>query len=134
MRGLKICFWVGGFFCLLSLVGVFLPVAVLESIFKCFGVDAAGVLGRPMVEYIVRLVAGTYGAVGVYLLILAKEPMRYGALVPFTAVASLLLGAGCIVIGMMVGMPAKWFLGDAGGCLVFGVVVLLLWWRVKGEG
>jgi len=134
MRGLKICLWMGGAFCLLSVFGVFLPISVFESIAKCFGVESAGFADSPLIEYAVRLMSGTYVAVGVYLVILAREPMKYGVLVPFTAVASVLLGAGCVVTGMMVGMPVQWFLGDGVPCIVFGVVVLLLWRRVKGEG
>ena len=123
--------WLGGVFCLLSVVGVFLPISVFESIAKYFGVESPGFADQPLVEYAVRLMSGTYVAVGVYLVILAREPMKYGVLVPFTAVASVLLGAGCVVTGLMVGMPVQWFLGDGVPCIVFGVVVLLLWQRVK---
>ena len=131
MRGLKICLWVGGVLCLLSVVGMFLPVSAFESIAKFFGVEPFDLPDSPLVEYMVRLMSATYVAVGVYLVILAWGPMKYGVMVPFTGVASVVLGAVCGITGMMVAMPNMWFLGDSISCLIFGVVVLVFWRRAK---
>jgi len=40
MRGLKICLWITGVGCLLSVFGMFLPISTLESVVKAFGGEA----------------------------------------------------------------------------------------------
>lgn len=131
MRGLKVCLWVAGVLCLLSVFGAILPVSAWESIAKCFGVESLGLPASPLVEYVVRVMSATYVAVGVYLIILALNPVKYGIMVPFTGVAAVLLGAACAITGLVVGVPVLWFLGDSVSCVVLGVLVLLFWRRAK---
>ena len=47
----------------------------------------------------------TYTAVGVYLIILARNPMKYTVLVPFTGISAVLLGLACAITGLAVKMP-----------------------------
>ena len=129
MRGLKIVLWITGVLCFLSVVGVFLPVSTWSSITEFFGAEV--IPESPMIEYMIRLMSATYVGVGIYFIILALDPLKYGVLVPFAGVASLLLGIICAVTGMIVKMPLMWFLGDAIPCIVLGILILVLWQQAK---
>lgn len=130
MRGLKVCLWTAGILCLLSSIGLFLPESMWASIVKVFGVELE-LPTSPVALYMVRLMLGTYAAIGVYLIILGTDPVRYGIMVPFTGLASLLLGAICAITGPLVGLPAKWYLGDAIPCAVLGILIIVFWQRKK---
>jgi hypothetical protein len=129
MRGLKIFLWIGAVLCLLSAIGMFLPCSALCAIARAFGIESTS--DSPLLEYGVRTTLATYVAVGVYLVILALDPMKYGVLVPFTGVASLFLGLVCAVAGVASAMPLWWFLSDSLSCVVWGVLVLIFWQKAR---
>jgi len=132
MRALKICLWIAGILCLLSVFGMFLPIRAIESLVKAFGVQTLP--DSPLVMYVVRVMSATYVGVGVYFVILALHPMDYGVLVPFTGLAAVFLGVVCGIAGLAVGMPLLWFLGDFVSCTVLGVLILVFWRRAKMAG
>ena len=133
MRALKICLWITGIGCLLSVFGMFLPVRLLESIVKAFGGRAFP--DSPLFLYALRAMSATYVAVGVFFVILALRPMDFGVLVPFSGLAAVFLGVVCAITGPAVGMPLLWFLCDSLSCAVLGVLIVVFWrqacrWRV----
>ena len=129
MRALKICLWIAGFACLLSVFGMFLPVSVWESITKFFGIESLP--DSPQFMYAVRLMSGTYAAVGVFFIILALDPMKYGVMVPFSGLGAVFVGVVCAIAGLLAEMPLWWFLGDSLSCLVLGVLILVFWQQAK---
>lgn len=132
MRTLKICLWITGILCLLSAIGVFLPISVWEPIAKVFGVELE-LPDLPVIEYMVRLMLATYAGVGVFFIILALNPLKYGVMVPFSGAAAVVLGAVCAVTGSIVAIPARWFLSDSIPCVVLGFLIVVLWQRVKAK-
>lgn len=129
MRALKICLWIAGILCLLSVFGMFLPISAWQSIAKIFGVESLP--DSPVFVYVVRLMLASYVGVGVFFVILALDPMKYGVLVPFSGIASVLLGIVCAIVGLVAAMPSLWFLGDSLSCVVLGVLILVFWQRAK---
>jgi len=129
MRALKICLWVAGILCLLSVVGMFLPLSAFEPIAKFFGVESLP--GSPVVAYAVRGVSATYVGVGVFFILLALNPAKYGVMVPFSGICSVFIGAVCAITGIMAQMPALWYLGDSVPCLVLGVLILVFWRQAR---
>jgi len=129
MRALKICLWIAGFACLLSVIGVFLPISVFESIAKFFGIESLP--DSPQFMYAVRLMSATYAAVGVFFVILALDPMKYGVMVPFSGVGAVFVGVVCAIAGLLAEMPLWWFLGDSLSCLVLGVLILVFWRKAR---
>jgi hypothetical protein len=125
MRALKICLWIAGVGCLLSVFGMFLPMSVFESIAKFFGIESLP--DSPLLVYAVRLMSATYAAVGVFFVILALDPMKYGVMVPFSGVGAVFVGVVCAIAGLLAAMPLWWFLGDSLSCLVLGVLILVFW-------
>ena len=129
MRGLKICLWVTGILCLLSVVGLFLPISAFESIAGFFGIETLP--DSPLVMYGIRTMSATFAGIGVFFIILALNPVKYGVIVPFSGLTSVFIGVVCFITGLAVGMPAIWFLGDTLSCLVLGVLILAFWQRAK---
>jgi hypothetical protein len=125
MRALKICLWVAGILCLLSVFGMFLPISAWQSFAKIFGIESLP--DSPVFVYAARLMSATYVAVGVFFVILALAPMKYGIMVPFAGIASVLLGVVCAIAGLIAAMPTLWFLGDSLSCVVLGVLILVFW-------
>ena len=125
MRALKICLWIAGVGCLLSVFGMFLPMSVFESIAKFFGIELLP--DSPLLVYAVRLMSATYAAVGVFFIILALDPMKYGVMVPFSGLGAVFVGVVCAIAGLSTAMPLWWFLGDSLSCLVLGVLILVFW-------
>jgi len=129
MRALKICLWIAGIGCLTSVVGMFLPVRLVESLAKVFGGPAFP--DSPLCLYALRVVSATYVGVGVFFVILALRPTDYGVMVPFSGLAAVVLGVVCAITGLVVGMPALWFLGDSLSCLVLGVLIFVFWRKAR---
>ena len=130
MCGLKICLWIAGILCVLSVFAMFLPLSVWETIAKAF--DAQFELpDSPLFEYMVRLMLATYAGIGVFFIILALRPLDYGVMVPFCGLAAVVLGAVCAITGLVVGMPVLWFLGDTLSCAVLGILIVVFWRKAK---
>ena len=129
MRGLKICLWATGIMCLLSVAGLFLPLSALQSVAAFFGVDTLPDL--PWVMYGARIMSATFIGIGVFFIILAMDPMKYGVMVPFSGLAAVVIAVVCLITGLMVKMPAIWFLGDTLSCAIPGILILFFWQRAK---
>ncbi len=129
MRGLKICLWISGILYLPCVFGMFLPISTLESFTRVFGIESLS--GPPMATYAIRVTSAMCVGIGVFFIILALNPIKYGVIVPFSGITSVLLGVVCGITGPAVGMPAKWFLGDSLSCLVLGVLILVFWQRAR---
>ncbi|MFZ2148035.1 MAG: hypothetical protein WAV28_12510 [Sedimentisphaerales bacterium] len=129
MRGLKICLWIAGFGCLLSVFGMFLPMSAFESFAKFFGLESLP--DSPLLMYAARLMSATYAATGIFFIILALNPVKYGVMVPFSGLAAVFVGVVCAIAGLLSEMPFWWFMGDSLSCLVLGVLILVFWQQAK---
>lgn len=129
MRALKICLWITGVLCLLAVVGLFIPFSGCEAVAGFFGIESLS--DSPLVMYCIRTMAATFAGIGVYFIILASDPVKYGVLVPFSGSVMVFIGLVCAVTGMMVKMPLMWVMGDSLSCLVLGVLILVFWRRAK---
>ena len=129
MRGLKVCLWIAGIFCLTAIAGVFAPMSAWPSITGFFGVESLP--DAPVFEYFARLLSVTYAAIGLFFIILALRPGKYGGIVPFSGVASALIGLTALITGLVAGMPAKWYLCDSLPCIVLGVLIFVFWQQTK---
>lgn len=129
MRGLKICLWITGILCLLAVFGMFLPISVFESMAKFFGIESFP--DSPLIMYVIRTVSATFIGIGVFFIIMAMNPMKYGVMVPFSGMVAVFIGVVCVITGPAVGMPAPWFLGDFLSCAVPGALILAFWRQAK---
>ena len=129
MRALKVCLWIAGILCLLSVFGMFLPIRVVESLAKAFGVQTLP--DSPLFFYMARVTSAMAVWIGVFFIILALRPLDYGIMVPFSGLAAVVLGVVCAITGLVVGMPVLWFLGDSLSCVVLGVLIFVFWRKAR---
>ena len=129
MRALKICLCIAGIACLLSLFGMVLPVSLWESIARFLGIESSP--DSPQFIYAIRVGSGTYVGVGVFFIILALAPLKYGVMVPFAGLGALFVGVVCLIAGLLTAMPFWWFMGDSLSCLILGVLILVFWQQAK---
>jgi hypothetical protein len=129
MRALKICLWIAGIACLLSLFGMVLPVSSWESITRFFGIESFP--DSPQFMYAIRVGSGTYVGVGIFFIILALAPLKYGVMVPFSALGAVFIGVVCAIAGLITAMPLWWFMGDSLSCMLLGVLLLVFWQQAK---
>jgi hypothetical protein len=129
MRALKICLWIAGIACLLSVSGMFLPVRWLESLTRVLG--DLELPDSPILLYALRLMSATYAAVGVFFIILALHPSKYGVMVPFSGIGAVVIGVVCLITGYAAQMPVLWYLGDSISCIVIGVLITVFWHKIK---
>jgi len=127
MRPLMMCLWTVGVLCCLGVVGLFLPMSVVSYLSET-------VVHQPLPEtaamaYMFRAMCATYVAIGVFYLILAVDPMAYGALVPFSGAAAIFVGVACGLFGLISGVAPLWFGGDFLVCTAFGLLILIFWRR-----
>jgi hypothetical protein len=128
MSGLKICLWIAGIACLLSVfVMFFLPVSTWESITKFFGVESLP--DFPLFLYTTRRMSAVWAALGVFFIILARNPTKYGTMVPFSGLAIVFVGMVCWITGLVVEMPPRWILADSMSCVVLGTLIFAFWRR-----
>jgi hypothetical protein len=66
----------------------------------------------------------------VFFIILARNPMKYGAMVPFSGLAVVFVGMVCWVTGLVVEMPPRWILADSMSCVVLGTLIFAFWRRI----
>lgn len=80
----------------------------------------------PVVEYLARSIAALYGFHGVLLLIIARDPRRYRAIVWYVAIMNVLFGLMILAIDVAAGMPGYWSAAEGPPIVAFGVVVAAL--------
>jgi len=123
MKGLKIALWVTAIGCLTSVPFIFLPWAVVESIGSWFGVESF--LGEPIAIYFFKVVFGVFGLIGVFFIILARNPLKYGSMLNLGAFGLILFGLMAFIFGLSIGLPLIVYLGDGLSGLVLGLAILI---------
>ena len=131
MRGLKACLWIAGVLCVLAVVGLFLPMSALDRIAQVFG--GVNLPEESLVNYGVRGISATFVAIGVFYIMLALDPERYGPMVPFSGAAAVFVGLSCGVAGAVEGLSVMVYLFDALGCTVVGLLILGFWNKCRQE-
>jgi hypothetical protein len=123
MKGLKIVLWILAIGCLSAVLGIILPWDVIKNIAIWFGIDPFPNI--PIVIYFVRTACGIYVLIGIFFIILARNPLNYGPMLNLGAYGSILFGLLALIIGFSIGLPPLVYLGDGLSGLVLGVAVLI---------
>ena len=132
MKALKICLWLTGIVCLLSVIGIVAPLKNIQWFMGLFGIESLP--DSPLFLYMLRLVCATWAGIGVFFIILALNPLCYGVLVPLSGLFLIFVGAVCGVVGFMIKMPFKWYAGDLLSCVVLGLLILIFYQKAKNAG
>ena len=123
MRSLKIILWITAIGCLTAVPFIFLPWAVVESIGSWFGIESLP--DAPIVIYFFKVVFGVFGLIGVFFIILARDPLKYRFMLNLGMLGLILFGLLALIIGFSLGLPPIVYLGDGLSGLVLGIAILI---------
>ena len=127
MKGLKVVLWICAICCLSGFVFAALPWRFTVAWFQWTGAEPP--TPDAITVYAFRLFMAVSGIIGIFFVILARNPLKYGAMLQFAAYGLLCYGVFCLVGGIKYTIPLGTYLGD----VIFGLVagVLLLIFRRK---
>lgn len=115
----------GGIVLVSAFGAMLLPVGWMASVHEWLGMGKFP--EAPLTEYLIRSVAALYGFHGVLMLIVARDVVRYDAIVLYCGVMDVVFGSLMFAIDLGAGMP-WWWTALEGPSLV-GVGLLLLYLR-----
>ncbi len=127
MKGLKIILWITAICCLLGFVLAALPWKAITAICDWAGIQTP--IALPLTVFMYRLCSAIFGIIGIFFVILARNPLKYGGMLLLAAYGLVGYGIFSLVAGIRYELPVWTYSGD----VIFGVVagVLLLIFRKK---
>lgn len=123
MKSLKVALWVTAIGCLTAVPFIFLPWSVVESIGSWFGIESLP--NSPIAVYFFRVVFGVFGCIGVFFMLLARNPLQYGRMLDLGAFGLILFGLLALIMGIAIGLPFIVYVGDGLSGLVLGIVIVI---------
>jgi len=124
MKELKIVLWVCAVSCLLGFAFGALPWKAILAFFRFFGIQPP--ITDPITTYMLRLCMATFGLIGIFFVILARNPMKYGEMLPLAGFGILFMGLFSLLGGIRYGFPVWCYIIDVIFCTVAGVLVFIL--------
>ena len=85
----------------------------------------------PLRVYAMGAACATWAFVGVFFLLVARDPTTYAPFLNLAIAGLLFVGLVCLITGAAVSMQPPWYLTDVAFCWVIGLL-LLLWRQSRG--
>lgn len=123
MNRLKTTLWISAIGCLIAIPFAVIPWNIIESIFLWLGVE---LIASPITIYLFRIVCAVFGLIGIFFIILAKNPLKYGYMLDLGAYGLIFFGLLCLILGISLDMSLKLYIGDALFGLILGVLIVIL--------
>ncbi|EMI16913.1 signal peptide protein [Rhodopirellula maiorica SM1] len=118
-----------GLVTLLAFPAAMMPEKWMVEIAKLLGIHSFP--AAPLTFYLARHLSILYGFVGIGLLVLARDLVRYRPLVRYLAVGTIAFGVAQFVVDSMAGMPSWWTWGESISTVAGGG--LLVWLNRAGS-
>jgi hypothetical protein len=131
MKGLKVVLWICGVGFLLSFPFLLVPWRIMADWCGRMGVEIA--ISAPVAAYMTRGILVCCGLIGVFFVILAKDPLRYGPMLPLAGYGFIFAGLVCLAGGIRYDLPFIMFGFDVIFCVVAGKLILVFRGRAIGE-
>jgi hypothetical protein len=120
-RVLIVLLRLAGAITLTAFFAIFLPTGWMAATHRWLGLGEFP--DAPIVQYLTRTIAALYGFQGVLLLLVARDPVRYRAVISYIAVMNVVFGLIAIGVDLYAGMPHLWTLLEGPPVIVFGIVI-----------
>lgn len=124
MKGLKIILWISAIGSLSGFVTAILPWHIITGWIALSGIHAPG--NEPATIYMFRLGFMAYGMMGIFFAVLARNPLKYGAMLPLAACFLFCYALFRLVGGILYQYPVWHYIGDFIVGIVFGILILIL--------
>jgi hypothetical protein len=131
MKNLKITLWICGLGCLSAIPFIFLPWRIIGDIVNWFGVEPIPDVAA--IQYFTRIVFGVFGMIGIFFIILARNPLVYGLMIKLGGYGLITFGLLALILGVVLNITFSVFLGDAIFGIIFGIAILLFSSKAKKE-
>ncbi len=120
---LKAMLWVSAVGFLLPITFILLPWTIIKDIYLWFGVEP---ISSDVINiYVFKIACVLSGMFGVFLVILAKNPLKYGAMLSLGSYGLLFFGVLSFILGLSLAMPVILYIGDALFGLVLGFLIMM---------
>jgi hypothetical protein len=129
MKSLKITLWIAALGCLTAFPFIALPWFVIEKIISWLGINS--ISNDPLIIYTLRVSCGVYGLIGIYFIILAKNPLKYGPMLNLGAFGLIIFGLLSLIVGMVLDISPIVYAGDSLSGLILGIAVLIFSSKAK---
>ena len=123
MKGLKNTLWVCAIGFLLNFIFAALPWRALSAWANQFGVQIP--TAEPWTVFAFRILFTTYGMIGVFFVILARNPLKYGEMLLLAAYGLLLLGVLVLIGSIRYALPFITYIVDVIFCFITGILILI---------
>lgn len=132
MNSLKTALWICALGCLTAIPFIVLPWGIIEAIMMAFGLKSIPEIPEiPAVMYFMRIACGVLGLVGIFFIMLARNPLDYGPMLNLGAYGLIVFGLLALVLGLRLRISPMVFLGDTLFGIVLGVVVAVLSFKAR---
>ena len=119
MKSLKITLAVCGVLCLSGFLFAVTPWMCIEAMMQWVDLQPPN---TALSVYVTRIALAICGFIGVFFIMLARNPLKYGGMVPLAAYGLLAYALLCLAGGIRYRLPVGAFVGD----VVFGCLAGLL--------
>nr|VFJ54652.1 MAG: hypothetical protein BECKFM1743A_GA0114220_101352 [Candidatus Kentron sp. FM]VFJ55168.1 MAG: hypothetical protein BECKFM1743C_GA0114222_101524 [Candidatus Kentron sp. FM]VFK09210.1 MAG: hypothetical protein BECKFM1743B_GA0114221_100985 [Candidatus Kentron sp. FM] len=125
MKALKIILWICAIGFALAFPFAALPWPVITGFIHWVGIVPPDAAAPPITVFMFRLALVTFGMIGIFFAILARNPLGYGPMLVLAAYGLVGYGVFCLVGSIGYGLPVLAFSGDVAFGIVAGLLLLV---------
>ena len=114
---------------LFALVGIFMPYSWMDATHRWLGMGTLP--AEPIVGYLARSTSAFYAFFGGLLLLVSFDLQRYRGLLICIGLMHIIFGVLLLAIDLVEGLPLFWTLTEGPIVITFGVIILVLSYRIS---
>ena len=130
-RLLKLILRIVGSVALLAIVAAVMPYSWMDAIHQWLGMGRLP--AEPIVGYLARSTSAFYALLGGLLWVLSFDLHRYRPVLIYISAAIIFFGVTLFAVDLLEGMPLWWSFGEGPFNTIFGVVILVLSYRLGSK-
>lgn len=120
-----------GSMALLAIIAVVMPYSWMNTVHQWLGMGELP--AEPVVGYLARSTSAFYAILGGLFWVVSFDLHRHKLVLCYLGIVVVVFGASLFFIDLLEGMPLYWFLTEGPFNLLFGIVILLLAWRLNSK-
>jgi hypothetical protein len=125
---LKLFLRIIGTVALFALIGVVMPYSWMNAIHKWLGMGELP--SEPIVGYLARSTSAFYALLGGLFWLVSFDLYRHKLVLCYLGFVVIIFGAVLFIVDLLEGMPLHWSLTEGPFNLIFGIVILILSYRI----
>ena len=127
-RFLKLLLRIIGSVALVAIVAVFMPYSWMNAVHRWLGMGELS--DQPIVGYLARSTSAFYALLGGLFWVVSFDLHRHKVVLCYLGIVVVIFGAALFVIDLLEGMPLYWSFTEGPFNVGFGIVILVLSYRI----